>query len=454
MTRTVRDRGAHGSPPAAPVVPPVVPPVLSLVVVLLVALAAWGTAPVAHADPGEEPSVPEHAYRATGPEVTGGASQAQAPLVLPGIHRDTFAQGARSEDQTLGTVKYYRIAVGNGQRVHAAATVAAPPYPDGVPPEPEDLRLSITFVTAAGDECEDRGTDDVGEWQSGDGPITSTAVSGTMSWDGCAGDELFLVVGRAGTRLADAPLPVELQVAIEPAGIGGGSPAVTEAVEDDGAAPVAPEHDEPFEAGRSFATAPEVEPGSVVLELVPGEVAAVRIEVREGQRLRWRVEETSTHEDAGELSLRVADAVRGQVTVGGGSWRMNGSDRVAGGGMTAPVDRGNRSSDLDSVASAWLPGTHTVTVQRLQRDRASETAGDAPVTVVLTLELDGEIAEDDPEGTVLELGETGVDRGLLASLGIGTSAGRLVMLAGAGALTLAGLVTGAAGVLVLRLRRR
>ena len=43
---------------------------------------------------------------------------------------------------------------------------------------------------------------------------------------------------------------------------------------------------------------------------------------------------------------------------------------------------------------------------------------------------------------------------LLASLGIEATWGRLAMFAGAGVLTLLGLMTGIAGVLVLRLRRR
>src|SRR5699024_6649811 len=215
---------------------------------------------------------------------------------------------------------------------------------------------------------------------TGDGPVTSTAVSGVVGWDGCPGEELFLRLTRTGTRAGDSPLPVEIQVAVEPAGVGGGSPAVTEEIEDSGAVPVPPETDEPFTLGRSFATAPEVAPGSYLLELDPGEVGVLRLPVGEGQRLRWRVEETSQPEDAGELALRVSNAVREQVTVGGGSWMMSPDDRVAGGGMTAPVSLGNRGSDLPSVASAWLPGTHYVTLQRLQRPAEAEPAGDGTVT--------------------------------------------------------------------------
>lgn len=448
MTRPARDRGAlvraAGAPAAA----------LAFVLTLALALTMWGALPAAQADPTDDAAaVPAHAYRAAGPEISGAASQAQAPLLLPGIHLDTYALGVQSEDEDQGTEKFYRIAVGNGQRVHASATVAAPPYSDGIPEDADELSMAVTFLTAGGETCEDVGDDGVGQSRTGDGPIISSAISGVVGWDGCPGGELFLRVTREGTRAGGSPLPVEIQVAVEPAGVGGGAPAVTEAIEDSGAGPVPPAQDEPFAAGRSFATAPEAEPGSYVMELVPGEVGVVRIGVQEGQRLRWRVEVTSQPEGAGELALRASNAVREQVTVRGGSWRMNPNDRVAGGGMAAPVDLGNRSSELASVASAWLPGTHYIALQRLQRPADAEPAGDEPVTVVLTLEVVGEVAEDAPEGTVLELGETTVTRGPLSALGIDASWGRLAMFGGAGLLTLLGLLTAVAGMLVLRMRR-
>lgn len=407
----------------------------------------------ARAEPGEElPDVPEHAYQATGPEVVGAGSQAQAPLLEPGIHRDSYALGAVEEEgaERSGTTKYYRVAVGNGQRVHAAATIAAPPHPDGLPAETGALGLTVSFLTAGGDACRATEDKDAGQRQDGDGPITTSAVSEVMGWDGCPGEELFLSIRRTGTTLADTPLPVEIQIAIEPAGVGGGAPSVTEEIEDEGATPVPPADDEPLAAGRSFATAPELEPGSYVLELVPGEASLVRIGVQEGQRLRWRVEETSQPEGAGELALRVFNPAREQVTVGGGSWLMTSDDRVAGGAMTAPVDLGNRSSELRSVASAWLPGTHTVSLQRLQRAADADPAGNEPVTVVLTLEVEGAASGG---GAVLELGETTLERGPLAGLGIEASWGRLGMYAGAAALTVLSLLCALAGVLVLRLRR-
>ncbi|MDN5900420.1 MAG: hypothetical protein L0H74_10165 [Brachybacterium sp.] len=448
MTRPARARGAHarttGTRAAAPVA----------ALALALALVLGGAAPAAQADPADEAATPPaHAYQAAGPEVSGAASQAQAPLLLPGIHRDIFALGGQSDDENLGTEKYYRIAVSSGQRVHAATTVAAPPYSDGIPETADELSMALTFLTAGGEDCEDDGDDGTGQWRTGDGPITSTAISGVVGWDGCPGDQLFLRITRTGTRAGDSPLPVEIQIAVEPAGVGGGSPAVTEEVEDSGAGPVPPAQDEPFAPGRSFATAPEVAPGSYILELVPGEVGVVRIGVQEGQRLRWRVEVTSQPEGAGELALRAFNPVREQVTVHGGSWVMSPGDRVAGGGMTSPVDRGNRGSELPSVASAWLPGTHYVTLQRLQRSADAEPAGAEPATVVLTLEVEGEPSGDAPEGSVLDLGETTVTSGPLSFAGIDASWGRLAMFGGAGLLTLLGLLTGIAGMLVLRMRR-
>lgn len=425
---------------------------LHLPLLLVLALVLWSVAPVALAEPSEEPAA-ERGYQAVGPEVTGGASLAQAPLIAPGIHLDSFAQGETEDRDGTGTVRYYRIAVSGGQRVHAAATISAPLFEDGLPEERQGLGLEAGFVDASGDSCTEKYEPNMGEFSTGDGPITATAMSSQSGWDGCAGEEMFLRVTRSGTRAADQALPVEIQVAIEPAGIGGGSPAVTEEIEDDGASPVPPASDEVLTPGRSFATATEVEPGSHVLSLTPGEVAMLRIEVGEGQRLRWRTEVTSQPEKAGYLVLAVRNAVRNTVTVRGGDQPLFGGTQVEGGGMAAPVDRGNRSSSISAVATAWLPGTHTVILQRTQLKEGADPASAEPITVVLTLELDGEVSPDAPEGTVLELGEPFLARGPLAALGLDTSGMRLLQLGGAGVLTMLGLLLGLASVLVLRRRR-
>ncbi|MGP9682513.1 hypothetical protein [Brachybacterium sp. AOP3-A1-3] len=405
------------------------------------------------ADPTPDAELPAYAYAADGEQVEGGGSLAQAVAVAPGIHLDSFAQGAQEEFGD-GTTKYYRVTVEDGQRVRTAATIAAPPYPDGLPEGYEGLDLRISYLTAGGDSCDDGGASSSGATMTGDGPITTSAISGAVGPDGCTGTELFVQVTRTGLRAADEPLPVEIQVAIQPSGIGGGSPSVDEEIEDDGASPVAPTTDEPIELGRSFASATPLEPGSYVVELVPGESGLVRIPVQEGQRLRWRTEITSQPEGAGELSLLAFNAARETVTVGGGSWQLSDYDSIVGGGMSAPVDRGNRSSELSGVQSAWLPGTHTIQLHRLQRAAGADPAGDEPVTLILTLEVEGDVAADAADGTVLELGDTTSGSSPGGFLGLDGALGRVALFVAAGLLTLMAAVTGVAGVLVLRLRRR
>ena len=123
--------------------------------------------------------------------------------------------------------------------------------------------------------------------------------------------------------------------------------------------------------------------------------------------------------------------------------------------MTAPVAVGNRSSEKASIRSAWLPGTHTVMVQRLQRPEGAAAAGADPVRLILTLEVEGEAAEGASE--VLELGDLpsgssgGLsDLGFLGELGMG----KLVMLGAAGLLAVVAVLTGVAGAAVLWGRRR
>jgi hypothetical protein len=423
---------------------------------LVLALPLLPAAPLlsaALADPAlAEGEPPAHAYAARGAEVSGGASQAQAASVEPGLHRDSFAHGGAEAGED-GTVKYYRVAVADGQRVHAAATIAAPPVEGGLPEEAAGLGVDVSFLTAAGDACDDGSAQEVGESRTGDGPVTAAAVSDVIGPDGCAGDELFVRVAREGPKDRESPLPLELQVALQPAGIGGGAPAVDEPIEDEGARPVSPEDPEPIAPGRSIGDALEVGPGSHVLELVPGETALLRLELREGQRLRWRTEVVAGEgSPSGSLALRVLDAVRSPVEVGGGSWDVTGAGQVRGGGMAAPVDLGNRGADRDAISSAWLPGTHTVQVQRLQRPADADPEGDVPMRIVLTLEVEGEPAEDAAEGTVLELGDARASGGWHLLDG-GEETARALRLAGAGALAVAGLGLGAAGVLVLRPRR-
>ena len=429
--------------------------VTAAAIVSLVATVAL--APAALAEPesnGERP--PAHAYRASGLEVEGGTSIAQAATIDPGIHLDGFARGSEDTFSSQGTRKYYRIAVEDGQRVHAAATIAPDPYEDGLPEEPEALEVTAGFLTADGDTCTGSSTEQIGESHVGDGPVSATAVSEVVGPDGCRGSELFLLVIRKGPRAFETELPVEIQVAIQPPGIGGGSPAVEEEIEDAGASPLPPEGSEPIALGRSFAEATPLEPGSYLVELVPGETGLVSVQVGEGQRLRWRTEEVSEPgEDPGAMSLRVHNAARAVVTTDEGPWHLGVGNGVHGGAMTAPVDLGNRGSDLDSVQSAWLPGTHTVMLQRFQRETDAASSGSEPVRLVLTLEVQGEVAADAAEGDVLELGEISGSEASEGWLGLGDwSPARLLMLAGAAGLGVLGLVTFLAGSALLLLRRR
>ncbi|MBE9404106.1 hypothetical protein IOE58_07865 [Brachybacterium sp. Marseille-Q2903] len=310
----------HPHPPraAAPTRLALLPSALPSALLALVLVLVLGSAP-ALADPADEPEAPATAYQAAGAEIEGGSSIAQAPTVAPGLHRDSFAEGG-ADVSGDGTAKYYRIAVGEGERVHAAAVIAAPPYGSGVPEDYQDLSVGLAFVTAGGDDCNDSSTGTYGETHTADGPITTVRVSGPMGPEDCAGTELFLKVTRMGTRLADQPLPIEVQIAIEPAGTAGGDPSVDEEIADSGASPVAPAQSEPIELGRSFSGALPVEPGSYVIELVPGEVGFVSVPVGEGQRLRWRTEIVSeVGEEAGQLVVLARNPVRDQVAVGGGT---------------------------------------------------------------------------------------------------------------------------------------
>lgn len=426
---------------------PAVPAAL-LAVILLV------TAAPALAEPAGEPEVPPTAYQATGPAIEGGSSIAQAPTVAPGLHRDSFAVGSE-ELGTDGTAKYYRIAVEDGQRVHAAATIAAPPHAHGLPKEGAGtIDLGISFVTASGADCNGTSPTDVGETTPADGPLTTVRVSGEVGPETCAGTELFLRITRMGDYLAGTPLPVEVQIAIEPAGIQGGGPSVTEPVEDGGASPVAPEDPDPLELGRSLTAARQLDAGSYVIELVPGEVGYVALTVGEGQRLRWRTEVVSEPgEEPGRFVLLTQNAVRDLVTVDGGLTAVGMRGTVAGGGMAAPVAVGNRTSDSPSVRSAWLPGTYTVMVQRLQRPEGAPAGGTDPVRMILTLEVEGEATGDGQD--VLELGElpSGSSGGVLGAISA-LGAGQWVLLAAAGLLAVVGMLTGVAGVVLLGVRRR
>lgn len=408
---------------------------------LPLALAPVGTVPAA-ADPADEPAVSEGAYAATGTEVAGGSSIAQATAIEPGQYRDSFETGPDAEGEG-GTVKYYKVELDQGERIHAAATIAAPAPAEGIKDSYVNrLDVDLSVVTAAGDTCIADSEQGIGDPSTGAGAVTATVLSGALGPEECPGSALFLRVQRRGEVFAEQPLPMEVQVAVQPAGLAAGQPSVTEPQDDDGASPIAPADAEPLTPGRSLADPKQVDPGSVVLELNPGQSAVLSIPVELGQRLRWRTEITAAPLDAGQMSLRVHNSARELVPVGGGSWQIGAVGDIAGGGMPAPLALGNRGADNPDIASTWLPGQQRVIITRLPRtvdDTTDKPEGSEPVRLILTLEVKGEAQESEE---VLDLGSE--DSTLDWQ--------RVAMLAGAGVLGLVGIVLLTGGVLVLRRR--
>ncbi|MGY5763733.1 hypothetical protein ACXET9_00860 [Brachybacterium sp. DNPG3] len=418
---------------------------LAAVLVLALGGAAGGAlgAPAAQADPGGDAGT-TGAYAAEGEPVQGGTSIAQAPTIEPGIHLDSLPEGSDSI-YADGSAAYYRVALAEGERVHAAATIAAPPEEDGLPEDREGMMLEVSVVGADGSSCTADSESGIGRTSTGDGPISATAVSEALGEPGCTGSALFVRVVRTGPRAEDEALPVEVQVAVEPVGVSGAGPSATEPVADEGADPVAPESADPIAPGRSFLSATALEEGSVVLELNPGDSALLAIDVAEGQRLRWRTEVTAAPEGSTAMSLRVFDAARSPVTVGGGDWSAYAED-IDGGGMSAPVAVGNRESEDAAIASAWLPGRHTVLVQRDQLTEDADDEDAAPLRLVLTLEVEGD-PDPDAQEDVLVLGE-------LSSADGAWGAGRIAAAVGAVLLGAVGILSIGAGAAMLVMRRR
>lgn len=400
-------------------------------------------------------AAPEHAFAPAGEETSGGESLAQAPTLTPGVYRDTLTEGSQDPEDPhgAGTTRYYRVSLEDGQRLHAAATIAAPAYADGLPEESEPLDLSTAILTADGDTCQDGSGWESGETGDGDGVITSARMSDPVGED-CAGGDLFVAVTRGGARVAETPLPMELQLSIEPASAVGGDPVVEDPRDRTTASPVAPESTEPITGGTSPAAALAVEPESYVLELSPGEVSTLRLPVARGQELRWRTEIASdTGESPGYLTVNAYNAAREMVSIDGGRISIGERGDVDGGSTVAPIDPGNRSAGNSNIASAWLPGEHIIQVQRLQRPEGAGDGGQ-PIRLILTLETSGTAADDTTEADYLELGDwqPGAAKGL--DLGVGADGGwlRIGALAAAGVLGLVALATGIPGLILLRRR--
>lgn len=421
-------------------------PFLALCAVL--ALASLFAAP-ASAEP--ETAV---GYAAHGPAVEGGGSLAQAPTLTPGTYSDTLERGETDEEdsESDGTTRFYRVSLQEGERLHAAATLIAPRYPTGIPEDSPSASLSLDVLTASGASCLSGSTSEVGQPDSGSGPVTVSGYTEEVGED-CTGPDLFVSVQRVGSRAADQPLPIELQLAVEKAGAIAGEPVLEEAQDSTAASPTAPVSDEPLAAGRSWAASTPVEEGSYVLELVPGQVAAVRLPVGIDQSLRWRMEVISdVPEDGGEVVLRVTNPVREPVSVDGGGWSFSERGEVTGGSMAAPVSPGNRSSTWAQISEVWLPGDYGVMVERPQLAEEAPEEAQAPIRVILTVQTHGEAGEESDPATYVDLGETHFgSSGNGASL-LGGPWPRRLALGGAGIALSVCLVTGISGLVLLRRR--
>lgn len=426
---------------------------LTLALAPLVALSGAPTA--AHAEPTSDPD--SGTYAAMGAPVDGGESIAQAPLIAPGIHLDEFATGGTATSEE-GTVKLYRVQVGAGEILHASATIVPPPYTTPVPSSTQEIEPVVDILGASGDTCRDGSSTTTGDYLAGDGPVTSSAVS-TAAGEGCPAGAMFVRVARTGARASGTALPMEIQVSVERAGAVTGSPSTSEGITDDTADPVAPESSEPVDPGRSLGDPLTVAPGSYLVRLAPGDVASFGIDVQAGQRLRWRTEVVSDPgENPGRIWLNAWNPAREMTTVAGGDFAFDERGTINGGSMGAPVVPGNRSSDDTAVASAWLPGRYTVSLRRGARTQTDVewggSSGDQPVTLILTLQVEGKA---DPAVTTADLIELGDVDAAHAGAGpvermLGISGTRVLALGGAAVLGLTAVATGVGGLVLLRRR--
>ncbi|SJM68664.1 VWA domain-containing protein [Gulosibacter sp. 10] len=336
-------------------------------------------------------------YEVSGTPVEGGDAPASAPTVAPGEYLDTFALEAGAES----TAKYYRVDLEEGERLHATATIVPPPANDGLTLyEDDSLNLDMTIVDGDGDSCAHWDSGNIGPQLRGDAPVLAEASSDPAGPEGCAPGPVYLGVARGGPAHADQPLPVELVVAIEPAGAESpGAPA--EAAANEGAEPGADPGDV-TELGASFSTAPLHEPGTYAIEMVPGDLGTIAVDVHEGQQLSWAVEVLEGPQDAAladyhELTIATHNPIRQLVrengVSNGGSANLR-STTPSGGGMPVPVGIANRESEDFVAGSAWLGGTHTLQLRYDTSHGSDEDEAQVPVLFLLTLQVDGEAGED------------------------------------------------------------
>jgi Ca-activated chloride channel family protein len=422
-------------------------------------------------------------YEVSGTPITGGETMQKAVPVDPGQYLDSMAEGS---DKTLGdgSELYYAVHLEEGERVHASATLVPPPG-DAHFSDVWSLGVDLEILGSQGNDCVGDHSDVSGENASnaGDMPVIAAAHSEARGEDehsdDCNEDTVFIRVVRQGTSRKDEPLPVELVVAIEKANTVPEQEVDADALEiedTEGATEVEPESDEPVALGRSFASATPVEPGSFVVEMVPGDVRYVKIPVAEGQRLRYRAEVLDPGEqptdspDTSSFGLSFFDPLRvpqrSSYLSSTEELDLNNHSGVMAGGMPAVTHATNRNAGgaAREVSSHWLGGDQYVMLNLDALTGVKDEAKNVPATFLVTFQVDGD-AETGPElvtetappenTTVDDQGNTGAaadpsGRGEEGSSGL--SLGRIALIGGA---SLAGIVgLGAIGGAVWLLRRR
>ncbi|MFT4052084.1 vWA domain-containing protein [Microbacterium sp.] len=410
-------------------------------------------------------------YEVSGTPITGGESLAAATEITPGQFLDTFEHGASDTEE--GTTKYYRIELAEGERLHVSATAVPPPGDSGAvgglldAQDDAYFEAGVDILDAHGESCS---ADTPWSIQTGGGFSSSfPALSGVRSrpvgededWENqCDAGAVYIRVERFREALADIELPVELVVAIEPADLDtSGTPA--EASENPGAeASTTPVED--VELGRSFASAPTLEPGSYAIEMVPGDLRALTIDVAEGQTLSWSVEVVEPADgdlDAYEfVTLLVSTFNPIRENVGGSTSILLDRTGFTGGGMVAPVQLANLESGTTAVSQTWLGGPQTMLLAYSTTLQDPPEGEQVPVRFVLTLAVDGEAGEnpqlitevDPPDNTSIDQTPAAV-----ATTSANTDAGGGIrplaaLAAGTGVVAVG---AGAAGVWLLRRRR-
>ncbi|MGO1320300.1 MAG: vWA domain-containing protein, partial [Galactobacter sp.] len=343
-------------------------------------------------------------YEVSGTPIEGGDALATAVETEPGTYLDTFL-GAESFERD-GQIKYYEIDLEEGQRVHASATLVPPPGNRQVRAATKQFWMRASIVDRGGKSCTATDVKNVGSGlTSFTQPVLASVSSVPLGAEppqgraDCSTGPLYLKVERSGSELSDQPLPVELVVAVEPAGNDdGGEPASPE--KNEGAALGKAPGGDPIEFGTSFDDAPVVEPGTYAIDMVPGDLRTVGVDVHEGQKLSWSIEVLEQDDDAiGDagpgVEVMMHNPLRAPVRPRSSALHQRASVNPgsSGGGMATQVGLSNRDSDETEVAGNWLGGRHTL---RLDYDTVRPLEGDShvPTKMLLNIEVEGEAGED------------------------------------------------------------